>query len=198
MQIREKAEQTSYTPPLWRTIPIEEEFKKIFGKFKSSAFRLETLQAYAETSESGPFHQYQRGSPPDAAFLNDWCQMVRNHITSGKAMRRIHVVDVPLSEYMKFEIECCYIHTGAAGEDIRLIDRSKLSSEHLKLITEDFWFFDSSTVMVNEYDERGTIAQARITTDPVIVAKYADIEGQLWPLSTPFSDFYREHEKRNI
>ncbi len=198
MQTQKVDQSKTQATSLWRTIPIGDEFEKTFENFKSSAFRLETLQTYAETSEAGPFHQYQRGAVPDASFMSEWCQMVREHVASSRAMRRIHIVDMPLSDYLKFEIECCYAHAGDAGEDIRIIDRSKLLPEHLKLINEDYWFFDSLTVMINDYDEHGTITQARITTDPVLVSKYAGIEKQLWPLSVPFRDFYRKQVGKEL
>jgi len=88
--------------------------------------------------------------------------------------------------------------TGDAGEDIRIIDRAQLSPEHLKLINEDFWLFDSTTAMLNDYDEHGTLIRARIATDPTLVARYAEIENQLWPLSVPFRDFYREQVGKEL
>jgi hypothetical protein len=94
---------------------------------------------------------------------------------------------------MRFEIECCYKDTGSAGEDIRLLDRAKLSPELLKITQEDFWFLDGSTVMVNDYDAAGTLYQARITTDPKAVAYYSSVDRKTWDLSIPFRDFYKTH-----
>jgi hypothetical protein len=123
--------------------------------------------------------------------MADWCQTVRGHIDAGHSMRRVHIVDLPLSEYMRFEIECCYCDTELAGEEIRLVDRSKLSPELLKITKEDFWFFDSATVMVNDYDETGRLYQARITSDPRAVSYYADIAKATWELGVAFKEFYK-------
>jgi hypothetical protein len=130
---------------------------------------------------------------PDESFSADWCQMVKGHIEAGRTMRRIHVVDLPLSDYMKFEIECCYALTGPAGEDIRLVDRKRLSTEIQKVTQEDFWMFDESTIMVNDYDKDGTLYQARITTDPKAVAYYQSVDQKTWNLGVPFKDFYKTH-----
>ncbi len=176
----------------WKTIPIGDEWSNKFRAFRISAFRLETLQAYAEPNESSPFHQYLRGANPPPSWTQEWCEMVENHVASGRSMRRIHVVDVPLSDYMKFEIKCCYVYTGASGENIRLVDRAKLSPELQALTREDFWLFDASMVMVNDYDQSGALYQARISSSPEVVARYQGIEQRVWDRGVPFADFYRE------
>lgn len=165
----------------------------MFHSFKHSAYRLETLQAYAEPSESSPFRQYLHGIMPDESFSAEWCQMVTGHIQAGRTMRRVHVVDLPLSDYMRFEIECCYALTGPAGEDIRLLDRAKLPIELSKIALDDFWFFDGSTVMVNDYDQEGALYQARISSVPKVVEYYASIDKKIWDLGVPFSEFYQTH-----
>ncbi len=177
----------------WRTIPIGDEWSAMFQSFKQSAYRLETLQAYAEPSESSPFNQYRRGTRPDPSFMADWCSLVKGHVDAGRSMRRVHIVDLPLSEYMKFEIECCYKDTGLAGEDIRLLDRVNLSPELLKITQEDFWFLDGSTVVVNDYDPTGALYQARITTDLKAVAYYSSVDQKLWGIGVPFREFYKTH-----
>lgn len=176
----------------WKTIPIGDEWSSTFRAFRTSAFRLETLQAYAEPNESSPFQNYLRGINPPPSWTQEWCEMVASHVASGRSMRRIHVVDVPLSDYMRFEIECCYVYTGASGENIRLVDRAKLSPELRASTREDFWLFDASMVMVNDYDDYGALYQARLSSSPEIVARYQGIEQRIWDLGVPFVDFYRE------
>lgn len=175
----------------WKAVPVSEELGRVFTTFKQSAFRLETLQSYAEPSESSPFNQYERGELPDPSFMADWCQLASQHTASGRAIRRVHIVDLPLSNYMKFEIEHCYKHSEAAGEEIRLLERSKLSGEILKFTREDFWLFDGSTVMVNDYDANNTFYQARMSSDPDAVAYYSNIDKKIWDLGTPFKEFYK-------
>jgi hypothetical protein len=83
--------------------------------------------------------------------------------------------------------------TGSAGEDIRLLDRAKLSPELVKITQEDLWFLDDSTVMVNDYDQTGALYQARITTDAKAVAYYSSVDRRTWDLSVPFREFYKTH-----
>ena len=170
----------------------------MFRSFKQSAYRLETLQSYAEQSESSPFDLYRRGEQPESSFMADWCQMVRGHVEAGRSMRRVHIVDLPLSQYMRFEIECCYGDTGRAGEEIRLLEREKLPRVVSNAALEDFWLFDDSTVMVNDYDQNGTIFQARISSVPKLVQHYVAIDRQIWELSVPFQEFYLAHTGINL
>jgi hypothetical protein len=176
----------------WRVIPIGSEWGEMFKVFEADAFRLETLQAYAEPSESSPFNQYRRGNIPSPDFLNDWCQLVREHAKAGHVMRRIHVVDLPLSDYMRFEVECCYRFSAAAGEEIRLLNRASLTPSLVRLAQEDFWLFDNGTVMMNDYDHTGALFQARLTSDPRALEYYSSIDRKLWALGVPFKVFYEE------
>jgi hypothetical protein len=194
MMQSQQPQNINVLPPVsWRTIPIAEEWNASFRSFKQSAYRLETLQEYAEPSESSPFKMYLRGIKPDESFSAEWCGMVRDHIDAGRTMRRVHIVDLPLSEYMRFEIECCYHDTGLAGEEIRLLDRSKITPDLAKITQEDFWMFDESTIMVNDYDNEGRLYQARITTDPAAVKYYSNVDRRIWDLGVPFRQFYKTH-----
>jgi hypothetical protein len=99
---------------------------------------------------------------------------------------------------MRFEIECCYGDTGRAGEEIRLLEREKLPRVVSNAALEDFWLFDDSTVMVNDYDQNGTIFQARISSVPKLVQHYVAIDRQIWELSVPFQEFYLAHTGINL
>ena len=194
----QRTQETTIPQVSWRTIEIGAEFNALFYSFKQSAYRLETLQSYAEPSESSPFNQYRRGVIPDPSFMSEWCELVKGHSDAGHSMRRVHIVDLPLSQYMRFEIECCYRDTGAAGEDIRLLDRAKLSPELLKITQEDFWFLDGSTVIINDYDKNGALYQARITSDPKAVEYYLNVQKKTWDISVPFETFYTAHAELKL
>jgi hypothetical protein len=176
----------------WTTIHIGEEWSSMFRSFARTAFRLETLQAYAEPSEAEAFALFLKGDPPPPLWMSEWCSMVKSHIAAGRTMRRVHVVNLPLGDYLDFEIRWGYLHTSEAGEDIRLIHRATLTPELERITREDFWLFDSSTVMINDYTPAGTLYQARITQVPELVLRYAEIERRVWEMSVPFKKFYQD------
>lgn len=172
------------------TMPIDERWFSEFRSFKDSAFRLEVLQAYAEPSEADVLAKFNKNEPVPEEWIADWCALVRNHVQSGHVMQRVHLVDIPLSNYMHFEFQCAYKHTSVAGEDIRVLNRSAVPGQLLDALKEDFWLFDESKVMVQDYNEAGTLKQARITTDPLKVSRYLQIRDEVLKLSVPFDTFY--------
>lgn len=122
-----------------------------------------------------------------------WFTVMRVYTLEGAPKKEqdfLLALDLPLSLYMRFEVECCYRDTGRAGGGMRLPDRAKLPVGLSRAVLEDFWLFDGSTVMVNDYDQNGTIFQAPISSAPKVVELYAGIDKQVCDLSIPFKEFY--------
>ncbi|MFM1848440.1 MAG: hypothetical protein RL417_1914 [Pseudomonadota bacterium] len=94
-------------------------------------------------------------------------------------MARVHLVDYPLSEYLRFEIEAAYRYTEEAGERIYLLDRARCSLELQEKAGEDFWLFDDAVVMVQEYSESGRFLRARVSEDRETVARYQAIRREV-------------------
>ena len=94
-------------------------------------------------------------------------------------MERVHLVDYPLSEYLRFEIEAAYRYTEEAGGRIYLLDRARCSLELQEKAREDFWLFDDAVVMVQEYSESGRFLRARVSEDAGTVARYQAIRREV-------------------
>lgn len=176
--------------PEQETIPIGPRWFEQFRSFQSSAFRLEVLQAYAEPSEAQHLNSFLSGNAVPENWIDDWCDLVRQHIKAGHSMTRVHVVQLPLSPYMQFEIECAYTYTAKAGENILLLDHAKVPRELLGSLREDFWLFDDTKVMIQDYTPAGTLHQARILRRPVDVARYLQIRDEVFSRAVPFREFY--------
>ncbi len=173
----------------WRAIPIGEEWNSKFRSFQKSAFRLEVLQAYAEPSEAAALSEFLQGHPPKKEFLADWCRMVEAHTRAGRIMSRVHVVDLPLSDYMRFEIAGAYGFTSEAGEQIYLLNRAVLPAAFGPLANEDFWLFDDTEVIVQIYNNEGTLVEAHLTQHPEAVSRYRRIREHLLHLAVPYREF---------
>lgn len=174
----------------WSLIPIGEAWLNQFKIFQLSAFRLEILQTYSEPSELAAFEAYKLGGQVPHDFIENWCRLVSDHSKSGKSITRVHLVDLPLSEYLGFEIECAYRFTSASGENIKLLDRATLTASESDLFKEDFWLFDDSKVMVQIYDRLGALMYSRISEDPEIVQYYQTVRDRLLEKAEPFEKFY--------
>src|SRR5439155_13702096 len=100
-----------------------EEFDARFRQFRSSVFRLESLQVYRGSGEDDAILAFQAGlaEPPEDPEQTEWEEMIRANRRAGRVMQRVHVVIEPLSPYMRFELTWAYAPNVAAGEDIRII-----------------------------------------------------------------------------
>jgi len=183
--------ESHLTSAKWQVVPIGEQWTEQFRSFKNHAFRLEVLQEYAEPSEKKAFEEFLTRGVVSPEFISDWCDMVAQHVEQGRSMSRVHVVDLPLSKYLLFEIEGAYKYTIEAGEDISMLDRATLSPELQALAAEDFWLFDDSKVMVQDYSQAGALLHSRITEDPKLLEYYRGIREEMLKGAMPLRDFYK-------
>jgi hypothetical protein len=120
--------------------------------FERTAFRLETLAEYNVPQEAEMLAAFKRGEPVNLPDDHPWLVRVRQHVQSGKLMRRVRVVRTPLSDYLRMEMSW-YPKSVEAGEDIRIADLD--DHQELTVCTQDFWLFDESVVVTLRYDDQG-------------------------------------------
>jgi len=146
-----------------------------YATFTHSAFRLETLPQYLVESEREEFAAFLRGEPvpvPSTVETSPWFRQMAAGTKAGKRWHRVHVVERPLSDYLRWEI-AAYSENVLAGEDIRIADLG--DHPELRAFTEDFWLFDAETdhpsVTLMRYDAEGHPLVHWRTRDPEIVAE---------------------------
>jgi hypothetical protein len=169
-----------------------EEFANLFQSFATSAFRLETLNAYTVPSEASDYSRFLAGEELPISVGVEWAQMVQKRITEGKKMQRVHLVTMPLTSYLKFEVEWGYVHSSAAGEQIYLLDRTKVPPQIQTMTTTDFWLFDQKTLVVMQYDSTGRFLTPQKEDSPSIIAAYRDISDTLLSIAIPLKIFLKD------
>ena len=146
--------------------------------FTVSAFRLETLRAYAAPGEEDRLRAFRRGLPlPERpAQASRWLARIAATTATGKSWHRVRVLDRPLSEYECYRL-LGYRECAEAGEVIRIADRS--SCPALAPLARDFWLFDADAARpfaaLMNYDHAGeylgaAVTHARITAGSVVTA----------------------------
>ena len=149
-----------------------EEFDAWFDRFERSTFRLETLQRYSVSGEDERLRAFREGTPrPERSVRNDpWLHRIALTTAAGKRWQRVHVVQHPLTEYLRYEL-VSYVESAATGEDIRITVRA--TRPDLAALNEDFWLFDADTdgayAVLMRYDEEGHFLGYDHTTDPDIL-----------------------------
>lgn len=115
----------------------------LFATFVASAFRLETLQHYQVKDDDPRRRAFREGRPlPPRPGKTESMRMVQAATSAGKRVHRVHVVDLPLSEYLRYEM-AVYPENIASGEDVRITDRA--AHPGLRSLNTDFWLFDAET-----------------------------------------------------
>ncbi len=160
---------------------------------KRSAFRLETLSEYKAKGEVEELRAFREGRPrpPRNPDTNAWLRNVADKTAIGCTWQRVHLVDRPLSEYLRFEF-IGYEENIAAGEDVRIADRATVPAE-LAALTKDFWLYDEEIVVVMNYDDDFRFVGGDVDEN---VAPYLEIRDLALAHSVPLHDYLPlvEHE----
>ena len=84
-------------------------------------------------------------------------------------MRRVHTVNRPLTDYVRFELTLQQAHSVPAGEQVRVVE----ASLHPELArADDFWLLDDRVGVRLGYDDTGKLTHLRrMTTGEVDTAR---------------------------
>lgn len=127
-----------------------------FGSFTQSAVRLEGLGVYAIPEEGKAFSTFLAGGTPDMSFLEEWLSTVSDAVASGKAMRRLRMLDDPPTAYEQFELQVGYPLSIRSGEEIRTLGRREI-----EVALPDSWIFDELYVFEMLYSDAGEYLGSR-------------------------------------
>jgi hypothetical protein len=145
----------------------------------TEAFRLEALPFYKSQVETEPYHRFLSGQPDDLSWRRPWVERIKTASRAGKSLARVHAVQEPLSDYLRFELSLVYPLAALAGEDIRVVDLVQV--EHGLV---DFWLFDDH-VAVMAYSPEGTWLSVELSDDESTVAEYRGRRNALLDLAVP-------------
>ena len=135
----------------------------LFSLYRAAAqsvFRLETLQRYLVSAESLQLQAFSEGRPlpPDEQVVKSM-KIIRALTGAGTRVYRVHVVDLPLGSYLRYEL-AAYAENIQAGEEVSIAVRSW--HRDLARLTEDFVLFDAdsdhASVVWMRYDQQGRVA----------------------------------------
>src|SRR6266508_4138307 len=77
-----------------------------------TAFRLEVLDRYTVDSDQQNVERYLAGDPaPSWADGDEWMEQLTRERAEGKRRYRVHVLESPLSDYLRYECEWGYAYT---------------------------------------------------------------------------------------
>ncbi|MFA5070981.1 MAG: DUF6879 family protein [Candidatus Pacearchaeota archaeon] len=150
-----------------------------FENFEKSAFRLELLQKYSVDEELEDFSNFIKTSKINSKKYSEWTEIISKAKSRGVIMQRVHIVDFPLSDYLKYEFEY-YKISKKIGEQIFLLDKNKFNEK----VNFDFWLFDDRIVLKMNYDQDGKF----LGFEKIIgnVDKFVKLKNKLLKISEEF------------
>lgn len=171
-----------------------DKFLDLLNKASKEVFRLETLDEYKVDEEVEEFERYRSGKYSfdklkkiSEGGLSNYLQVIKNAKDRGVNIFRIHIVTVPLTKYLKFEIETGYYISENYGEKVFLINRNDLNKVNNlnELEISDYWMFDEKYVLPIKYDKEGRFIefQGPITEN---IEKYIYTKNKLLPLAKDY------------
>jgi hypothetical protein len=166
------------------------EFGQLFTGVQSSWFRLETLQHYDVEYEHAEFAAFLRGEPLSAA-PGPWQTMIREHVAAGRELVRVHVVEEPLSDYVRYELHA-YEPNAEAGEEVRVIPVRR-GAWPTGVPRHDYWLFYDRRLWLMDYDTAGAFQAASLVDDPAAVDQHRHWRDTALERSMALSDYTAAH-----
>jgi hypothetical protein len=170
-------------------IPIGvERLRKLYEGVAHRSLRLECRQAYAVPWEDEGFAAWRRGEPepPDPSFEQNLAR-IRAITASGRRVARVRFVELPMTEYTRWEFETGYPKSTAAGQEVFVVDRA----EHPEFdhVREDFVVFDDTSLMYYRYTDDDRLTGYEYSDDPALVAQHLALAEEVLAASTPFAEW---------
>lgn len=168
-----------------------EKFGELFSTFERSAFRLETLDRYTIAEEQEAFRAFLAGEPwPEAHRHAPWARTVAELTGQGKRMYRVHIVNRPLSDYLRFEMAWGYHRNQEAGEEFFILDTTGRPNPLAGV--PDFWLFDEATTVTMNYSDIGEFLGAEILPEGR-AAEYVELRERALADAEPFREWWERY-----
>jgi hypothetical protein len=158
--------------------PIEvEELLHLFDEFDAgqghdSSIRLETLQHYDVPGDEERQRAFAEGKPlPARPGKQATLDGIQRATAAGRRYTRVHVIDLPPSPYVRYEM-AAYAENSAAGERVLLLDRA--ADPGLDRLRTDFNLFDGRAArpiaVFYRYTPTGRLIGWELSDDPTVIA----------------------------
>jgi hypothetical protein len=154
---------------------------------------LEVRATYAPSYEHEDYERFLAGEPYELPWMQDWLSMVREAAKGGRQFARVRVVSLPLSDYNRWSYVIAQ-HNIAAGEDIRYMTRSL--AQEVGLPNQDYWLFDSRTLLQMRFDEDDRFIGGEIIDDPARIVEHNYWRDAAWHHAVRRDDFATEEHLR--
>ncbi len=152
-------------------------------------FRLEAIPEYNVPEDLIAFEKWKRKKSDLDEASKKWLENLDKTKERGVKMQRVRVVQLPLSDYVKYEMNF-WKHSIRNEEEILFL----LENEYRKAIQtlnfkpRDFWMFDDKVLIIFHYDETGDFVKEESITDEKTIKNYLGLKQKLLQLTIPMEE----------
>lgn len=170
-----------------------EQWARYFAEplFQRSAWRFEAQPTYTMPREQERIALWRTGVPKPADHNQAWHDRVRWHVSQGRSISRVRLVQPPLTEYQRYSFAWSIPGNVEAGEDVRILDLN--DHPDLKpLPRPDWWLFDNQIVVRLDFNDDGTLAGHELV-DESELDEYQRLRDLVSKLAVPFAQYVADH-----
>ena len=155
-------------------------FNKAWEEAKVRIFRLEALPQY-NAPEKGRKNFEEAG---------EWLNNLDKAKEKCLAIHRIRVFILPISDYLKYQIDLWKISKNS-GEQTLFLEEEKYKKtiEGLDFKPQDFWLFDDKLVIIFHCDTKGNFLEEELVIEKEAVSKYVELRKKLMENSLSMTPF---------
>lgn len=140
---------------------------ELYDGAKRSIFRIELLQSYDWPDEAHRIAEWRATGKVSPSTDVQW-QELADQIASGCPNTLLHVIDLPLNDYLRYEFAAYQADNLPAGQDVRIAIRG--DHPGLAEIPSEFALFDDTVVWYRYTMETGVKLGWELDEDPAALA----------------------------
>lgn len=162
---------------------------RYWADMKQEWFKIEVLQDYTGEDDSPSLRAWLAGDRQKSLDLlkqtthQGWSERCKQKHDQGVLMRRIRVIEEPLTPYTEWELEF-YQHINIPNGE-RLFTINKQATEHMNLPSGDLMMFDNQRAVVCAYDKTGRVTQQTFYDEGDDIAPFLQLKHDFLALARP-------------
>jgi hypothetical protein len=165
----------------------------LIDRHRVDLLRVQTLDYYGVPSDNEDYLRYVNGEfSALSQYWEPWHKQLRDGRAVGKIWRNVHVVNLPLSDYLRYQFEWCYADNVRAGMDVRILDTTAHPEAARIFTARDFYVIDGLEAVEMRYAGDGTYLGA-VSAPSASTNPYVTVAELAWDLATPFDQWWAEH-----
>ncbi|MFI5412419.1 MAG: DUF6879 family protein [Candidatus Micrarchaeales archaeon] len=174
------------------------EFDRCLMSTKKETMKLELPDEYNYDEETETFEEWKKTGNVEniKAKFHGWLDQLDALKAKGVKMRRVHVVSLPLSDYLKYEINYYKLYNGIY-DNVSLIERAKFDSIPKPAgvsLDNDFFIMDDDVMFYTIYEKIsknkfGNLITGEKIEDKVLIKRYIKFYNSVFAEATPLEDF---------